>query len=162
MHRLSGQYLPSVLQGGVADWPALTAWAGPSGLDTMRTIAGDARVQVMASTSSNFSGQLRDHGMQWVPLSSFLDACAAALSSPALSSMPAAPQSPADPCWYLAQCPMLRQATAAAWREGGRGLAALAQHTSMPAWLEHHVPSVDQVNLWMTTMYAHPGDHCHQ
>lgn len=147
MHRLCTQYQPCILQGAVADWPALTLWAGPQGLETMRSIAGNASVQVMASPSATFSGQLRDHGMQWLPLATFLDACAAAMSGGAPSTNDAQ-------CWYLAQCTMLRQATGTTWQAHEQGLAALARHTCMPAWLAPHVPCVDQVNLWMTTMYA--------
>ncbi len=39
---------PAVLRGLVANWPAVTLWAGSAGLQHMRQRAGDAVVQVSA------------------------------------------------------------------------------------------------------------------
>ncbi len=145
----------------------------------------------MRSPSTQFSGQLRDYGMQWVPFHSFLDACAAALQNTAHTKVNTSKvddaemvNTSADPsstggeegkgvegCLYLAQCTILQNVGAADWTSAGQhhdghqhdtavplaqqgGLAALASSFSLPPWLTNHVDRLDQVNLWMTTMYV--------
>jgi hypothetical protein len=137
--------------GLAASWPAVRLWGGPSGLNRLIDLAGEAQVQVMLSSeaSGRFVGDMEHLRLLPATLADFLTGALAR----ELLAAPGAPRGAAASRLrlYLAQSPICAAAPAPAAGGDEEGLQpgplhALLRDLEVPAALRG--APLAQINLW--------------
>lgn len=148
---LEDSNVPAVFAGCVKTWPAFHLW-NPStgGLQRLRTLAGSAGVQVMATTSgANFYGDIRGHDRVPLPFHSFLD----------LADGGRVERSSNDEDFALLESPGVQLYLAQAGIEDNGSFAPLCglkEDLTIPSFLRSPVSAI---NLWMSVNGSRSSTH---